>query len=297
MVDHKRMQVIRARDGVEIFYEAIGTGDRVLLLANGLGGRLYSWQPLIDEFSSQYRIVTWDYRGIFESSSPEKICRLSVRDQAEDGMEVLAAEGAKSAVWVGWSMGVQVSLEAAALHPVAVSGLVLLNGTWGHVFSSAFQPGVRLPFLPRYMHDIVEWFQNHPEWAEMLAKASKATTLGTLGLFWLLLGRRALDLRPMLEQYTADVYRPGNFVNYLRLFQELDAHSAYHHLRHIETPALVVSGRYDVLTPPYQSREIARRLQNATHLHVSNGSHFVLVERPERVLPAIRDFLESKVRT
>ncbi|MBI5533542.1 MAG: alpha/beta hydrolase [Deltaproteobacteria bacterium] len=295
-LENKRMHVIRARDGVNIFYESIGSGDKVLLLANGLGGRLYAWQPLIDEFWKEYRIVTWDYRGLFESSGPECVSRLSVRDQAEDGLEVLAAEKADRAVWVGWSMGVQVSLEAAAVRPAAVGGLVLLNGTWGHVFSSAFQPGLRLPFLPRYMHEVVEWFQGHPEWAALLARASKATTVATIGLFWLLLGRRALELRPVLEQYTSDVYRPDNFPNYLRLFQELDAHSAYHHLRSIDAPALVVSGRWDVVTPAYQSREIARRLRNATHLHITNGSHFVLVERPKPVLAAIRKFLETRAQ-
>jgi pimeloyl-ACP methyl ester carboxylesterase len=224
------------------------------------------------------------------------VCRLSVRDQAEDGLEVLAAEGVGSAVWVGWSMGVQVALEAAAFFPKSVAAMVLLNGTWGHVFSSAFQPGVRLPFLPRYMHEVVEWFQHRPEWAELLARASKTTTMGAIGLFWLLLGRRALELRPMLEQYTSDIYRPGNFANYLRLFQELDAHSAYHQLPRIEAPALVLSGRWDVLTPAYQSREIARRLPNARHVHIRNGSHFLLLERPERVLPEIRAFLQAKPR-
>ena len=51
------------------------------------------------------------------------------------------------------------------------------------------------------------------------------------------------------------------------------------------------------MTPAYQSREIARRLPNATHLHITNGSHFVLLERPERVLAAIRNFLETKAQT
>jgi pimeloyl-ACP methyl ester carboxylesterase len=292
-LEQKQPHVIKARDGVSIFYEVIGSGDRVLLLANGLGGRLYSWRPLIEEFSKDHRIITWDYRGIFESSAPESMCRLSVRDQAEDALEVLAAEGVKRAVWVGWSMGVQVALEAAAVFPHAVSKLVLLNGTWGHVFSSAFQPGIRVPFLPGYMHEVVEWFQVRPEWAQLLARASKVTTLSVVGLFWLLLGRRAFDLQPTLEQYTSDVYRPENFPNYLRLFQELDAHSAYHHLKQIEAPALVLSGRYDILTPAYRSREIARRLRHARHLHIKNGSHFLLLERPEIVLPAIRAFLAA----
>ena len=100
----------------------------------------------------------------------------------------------------------------------------------------------------------------------------------------------------MLKQYVTDIYKPENFPNYLWLFQELDAHSAYHHLPNINIPTLVVSGRFDVLTPPYQSREIARRIPGAEHLHVRNGSHFVLIERPEQVVPAVERFLRNRVK-
>jgi pimeloyl-ACP methyl ester carboxylesterase len=224
------------------------------------------------------------------------VCRLSVRDHAEDALRILDAEGVDRAVWVGWSMGVQVSLEAAAIDPKRFAGLVLMNGTYGHVFSSGFQPWFRLPLLPRYMHEITEWVRNKPLLSRVLAKTSKHGTFVTLGLFWLVVGRRALALRPAFQQYTDDVYRSENFPNFLRLFQELDAHSAYHHLPRIQVPALVMSGRFDILTPAYQSREITRRLPGAEHVHINNGSHFLLLERPEQVLPRIEDFVERRAR-
>ncbi len=283
------------RDGVKLFYEVIGEGERTVLLANGLGGRLYAWRPLIEAFYKQYRFITWDYRGLFESPC-DTVCRLSVRDHAEDGLEILDAEGVRKAVWVGWSMGVQVSLEAASIAQERFAGLILLNGTYGHVFSSAMQPGARIPLLPRYMHEITEFVRARPFIAQLLARTSNAGTYATLGLFWLLLGRRAIELRSMLEQYTTDVFKPENFPNYLRLFQELDAHSAFHHLPRLRLPALVVSGRFDILTPPYQSRAIARRVKGAEYLHVRNGSHFVLIERPGLVLPRIERFLVERAQ-
>lgn len=284
---------IRSSNHVSIAYEAVGRGDRHLMLANGLGGRLYSWEPLIDALADRYRMITWDYRGLFDSPC-DSVCRLSVRDHAEDALRILDAEGIDRAVWVGWSMGVQVSLEAAAIAPDRFAGLVLMNGTYGHVFGSGFQPWFRLPLLPRYLHGITEWVRNKPRVSRLLADVSKRGTFVTVGLFWLVAGRRALALRPAFQQYTDDVYQPENFPNFLRLFQELDAHSAYHHLPRIRVPALVISGRYDVLTPAYQSRQMARRLPEAEHVHVRNGSHFVLLERPEQVLPPIERFLDER---
>jgi pimeloyl-ACP methyl ester carboxylesterase len=282
-------------DGVSIYYEVLGRGERTLMLANGLGGRLYSWEPLIRALHDRFRLITWDYRGLFESAC-DGPCRLSVRDHAEDAFEILAREGVERAVWVGWSMGVQVTLEAAALAPERMAGMILLNGTYGHIFSSALQPGIRVPLLPRYMHEVLETVRASRRLAQAVTFVGKRGLAVALGFFWLGMGRRALELRPMLAQYAEDVYREDSFLNYLRLFQELDGHSAYHHLPQLRAPALVVSGRWDVLTPAYQSRAIARRLPQAEHLHLKNGSHFVLLERPETVLPRVEEFLAARVR-
>jgi len=291
--EHAQQHTIRSRGDAAVSYQVLGEGEQTLMLANGLGGRLYAWKPLIDELGERYRLITWDYRGLFDSPY-DVVSRLSVRDHAEDALAILDAEGIERAVWVGWSMGVQVSLEAASIRPERFAGLVLLNGTYGHVFSSGFQPWFRIPLLPRYLHEVTEWVRKHPGVSRLLAGLSKRGTAVTLGLFWLVAGRRALGLRPLLEQYTDDVYKPENFPNFLRLFQELDAHSAYHHLPRLRIPALVISGRFDVLTPPYQSREMARRLPDADHEHVRKGSHFVLLERPEQVLPRIERFLRER---
>lgn len=92
-----------------------------------------------------------------------------------------------------------------------------------------------------------------------------------------------------------DVLGPS-FPNYLRLFQELDAHSTYHLLRHIEAPALVISGLLDILTPAYQSRDIARRMPDAEHVRLVRSSHFSMLERPEVVVPAMKKFLAERAR-
>ena len=122
--------------GVRIAYNVLGDGPRTLVLANGLGGRLYAWEPLIRALPEGYRVITWDYRGLFESTPPERRRHLSVPHHAEDAFAILDAEGVDRAVFCGWSMGVQVSLEAAASREERVAGLVLLSGTYGHVFSS-----------------------------------------------------------------------------------------------------------------------------------------------------------------
>jgi pimeloyl-ACP methyl ester carboxylesterase len=289
-------KTIETKDGVRIAYWVVGQGPRTLLLANGLGGRLYAWEPLIRRMIDRYRLITWDYRGLFESGSPPRRRQLSIPNHAEDACAVLEAEGVDRAVVCGWSMGVQVALELATLHPQRVGGLVLLNGTYGHAFLSGFQPLFPLPFVGRWGHRAIEYLADHPELTDKLGAIYGMGMSPALALFWLMSRTPSAEVRRLMEQYRSDVFGRESFHNFIRLFQELDAHSAYHHLRDIEAPALVVSGDFDLLTPSYQSREMARRLPNAEGIHLKRASHFVLFERPEIVLPAVDRFVERRAR-
>lgn len=286
---------LTAADGTGIAYEVLGRGENTIVLANGLGGRLYAWEPAIEAFWSDHRIVTWDYRGLFASDSPKSKRKLAVAHHVDDIIAILDEEEIRRAVFVGWSMGVQVSLDVAASYPERVAGLVLINGTHGHVLSTGFQPFVSIPFLPKRLHAILDWLQDHPDVAHQLARVSRLTEIPTWAFMRLMAGARARDLTPLISRYMDDVLGPS-FPNYLRLFQELDAHSTYHLLREIEAPALVISGMFDILTPPYQSKDIADRMPNAEYIRLWRSSHFSMLERPEVVVPAMKRFLEQRAR-
>src|SRR6185369_10275211 len=125
--------------------------------------------------------------------------------------------------------------------------------------------------------------------AHRLARVSRLAEAPTWMFLYLTSGARARELTPLLSRYADDVLGPS-FPNYLRLFQELDAHSTYHLLREIEAPALVISGLFDILTPPYQSKEMASRMPNAEYIRLLRSSHFSMLERPEVVIPAMKQF-------
>lgn len=280
-------------DGTTISYEVVGTGERTIVLANGLGGRLYAWEELLAPLWRTHRLITWDYRGLFESTCEHK--RLAVVHHADDLESILRAEGVKRAVLVGWSMGVQVSLEYAGNHPESLAGLVLINGTYGHALSTGFQPLLSVPFLPKRLHFFLEFFRKNPHLLEHVTRLARLSELPTAAVFSITAGPMVLRHKKLFHQYFDDVLGPS-FPNYLRLFQELDAHSAYHLLPDIQAPALVVSGLFDPLTPAYQSEEMARRLPDAEHLRLVRAGHFALMERPEIVVPAISKFLDTRAR-
>ncbi len=282
---------LTAADGTPIAYEVVPGGtEGTIILANGLGGRLYAWLPLIEALGARFTFITWDYRGLFESGMPSRPGHMGVDDHARDLVAILDAEGLAKAHVVGWSMGVQVALEAATRHPERVQSLVLINGTYGQVFSTAFQPLVHIPIPHTLLHGAVEAGVRWP-WIVRLSLASSLAGTRALVRTRRLLGAKKPSLMALgLKQYLRDLLKTS-VENYLLLFQELDAHSVYHLLPQIQQPTLVVSGGLDYLTPAYQSKHMARRIPGAKHLRLPLATHFVLLERPEPVVRAITEHL------
>lgn len=284
-------KTVAAPDGTTIAYQVLGENHETLVLANGLGGRLYAWEPILDRFASKYRIITWDYRGLFDSRTKD-FTRLSIRDHAEDVRAVLDAEKVGKATLIGWSMGVQVILEFAHLHPDLTRSLILINGTYGHAFSTSFQPVFHLPAIDRAFHRLIGYFKNNTASRErLISLLNNPTAVAWVGSVVSSI-RKNPRIADALRQYMDDVLGP-DFPNFLHLFQELDAHSAFHYLPEITNKALLISGGLDFLTPARQSRLMAKRMPHAEAFHIPLGTHFVLLEYPDAVTKRIAAFLKS----
>ena len=52
----------------------------------------------------------------------------------------------------------------------------------------------------------------------------------------------------------------------------------------------------DILTPAYQSTDIASRMPDAEHVRLWRSSHFSMLERPDVVVGAMQRFLEQRAR-
>ena len=300
---------ITARDGIKLNVRVADFCKKkrkkkrsVMLLAAPLGQCGPSvYKPILRFFGDDFVYVTWDYRGLFGSESPaETERRLSVRDSAEDAIEVLSCCGYDSCdVMIGHSMGTIVALESVLLYPKKIKSVILLNGFHGHVFSTAFQPLVRIPLVGDFTSSYVEALLS----SKRLTECVRVLLSGWLGIFFPLYSTffgsslmRKIDgpdyLSVFLDGYMGPLFRsPQSLRNYLRLFQELDAHSVYHLLPTITQPLLMVSGLCDMLTPAMQSVEIARRVPGSEHYCDPFSSHMSILESPEQCVAEIAEFL------
>jgi len=279
-------------DGTEIAYHVTPApfeGAPVVVLANGLGGTYLAWRGQIDYLSDRYRFLTWDYRGLYDSRrpSPDVPAAYVIPNHVRDLQAILAAEGIERASLVGWSMGVQVVLEAYRQAPDLAANLVLLNGTYGRPLDSLSPlPGMKVVLpslvdLARRMHALATQMTRRatgqPEavvWFKRLGLVGPTLDDAVFGELVHAFGQ--LDMEPFFYNLRA-----------------IGQHDAADVLETIQVPTLIITGDRDLFTPRALAQQMARQIHLAEILVVRGGTHYTAVEFPELVGLRIERFFRD----
>ena len=258
----------RAKVGdIEIAYERHGEGPAVMLVP-GLGGVGSYWKPQIEALSRSFTVITHDHRGTGQSTRFEGA--YSVDMLAADALGLMDALEIERASFVGHSTGGAIAQTLAIEHPARVQCMVQY-ASWtkadGHV---------RLCFFVRrrLLHD-----------SGPLAYI-RATPLFLLPNWW------TRDNEEALEQAAVDAL--DSFPSVEIADARIDAVLAFdrtEQLGNIHAPTLVLCARDDILTPPYYSEELARRIPNAELVMLEKGGHACSQTVPVRFNEIVLPFL------
>ncbi len=113
-----------ARDGVRVFWERYGEGDRtVLLVPTWSIVHSRAWKLQIPYLARHCRVVTFDGRGNGRSDRPVGAQAYSTEEFAADALAVLDATGTERATLAAVSCGALWSTLLAADHPERVEGI------------------------------------------------------------------------------------------------------------------------------------------------------------------------------
>ena len=114
------------RDGVDIYYEAHGSGP-TLLLTHGYSSTSAMWQGQIEALSRHHKLVLWDMRGHGQSDYPEDPAAYSEALTVADMAALLDKVGADAAVVGGLSLGGYMSLAFYRAYPQRVRALLIID--------------------------------------------------------------------------------------------------------------------------------------------------------------------------
>lgn len=255
------MRMVRAH-GVSLMARRTGSG-RPLLLINGIGCGVETWEPLERELSG-FDLLSFDPPGV--GSSPNARRPMGMRTLAN-----LAVALADSCGWnefdvLGLSWGGILAQQLAHDHTDRVRRLVLCATTFG--------PG---PFT-----------------VDPLALALMSTPARHTSRWF---GRVVApylygsDVRQYPDAFQAfERRRSPSVLGYYQQALAATGWSSLPWLRKLPTPTLVLAGRRDRMVPPTVSRLLARAIPNSS-LHMVDAGHLFLLMRPAELGPVIRQFL------
>jgi pimeloyl-ACP methyl ester carboxylesterase len=258
------------------------------VLNDGFACDGFIWPYVIDHFHDQFQIVRWHYRGHGQSEVPAGSDAHGIEHIVDDLHGLIDELGVERPILLGHSMGVQVILQFAGLHPDRVDALVPICGTYKRPLDT-FHDNDRLmtllPFIDRIVRAAPDQMQTL--W-ETLTPSRFSKLLSRVEINARLV--RTNDFLPYLEHVAQMDVRV-----FVQMLKQLAEHSAEDLLHGIEAPTLVIAGEQDTFTPLYRSEEMSNLIPGSELVVVPSGSHVAPLELPDLVNSAIEKFLFQRV--
>jgi pimeloyl-ACP methyl ester carboxylesterase len=256
------------RDGRRLAYAVAGQGEPLLLLhAFPLSREM--WDPQVQALSGTWRCIALDLPGFGASELGGEVSGMA--DMAADAVALLDHLGIGRAVVCGLSMGGYVALALAGASPDRLRGLVLADTRAG-----ADAPEARERRLATA--------------CEVLEKGSEVLVGAMVPK---LLGADTLASRPEVRQWLERRIAAAPPAGVAAAQRGMAARpDRTPELGRIAVPTLILVGEQDVVTPPDESRKMARRIPRADLAVLPGAGHLANREQPEAFNRQLRAFLE-----
>jgi pimeloyl-ACP methyl ester carboxylesterase len=276
-------------DGLSIFYREAGRPEApTLLLLHGFPSSSRMYEPLLTRLSGQFHLVAPDYPGFGHSDTPNAKDFSYTFDYLAKVMEHFTeALGLKRYALYLQDYGGPIGFRLALAHPERVEALVIQNAV-------AHEDGLG-PL----------WQKRREYWAD---RKSNEAALRENFLSFAATRQRHVGSNPDVEKLNPDRWsdefaflsRPGQADIQSDLFYDYRTNVASYPtwqawLKAHHPPTLVVWGKYD---PSFQvaEAEAYRRDVPDAEIHILDGGHFALDDRPDEIAVLVRAFLARTVR-
>ncbi len=278
---------------VRLHYVEAGAGPLVVLL-HGFPEFWYSWRYQIPALTSAgLHVVAPDMRGYNWSDKPPGVSNYRVETLARDVERLIRACGATRAAVVGHDWGAIVAWWFAMLHPERLTRLAILNVPHpAYTLEPGLMRAARVALWRQLLRSWYVFFFQLPWLPEAAARAGGFAAL-----------RRTLRRDPAragaftdadITRYVEALAQPGALtatVNYYRALLRRSPWDLRARLRRVEAPVLVIWGERDRYLEAGLAAPPRRWVPNARVERLPDASHWVQLDRPERVNALLLEFL------
>ena len=252
---------------MSLYCERRGQGPELVLLHGwGLHGGI--WGELPAQLARNWRVLTPDLPGHGRSGIGHGPLTLQSMTDRIAGLVSVPA------IWLGWSLGGFVAMDAALRHPTRVAGLVLVGATPKFVQSPGWSAGMA------------------PEVFAGFADSLRRDYRGTLQRFLSLQGGSDEAGRAMIKHLRHELFahgepQPEALAAGLSILEHSDLRAR---LADIPVPTRIVQGTHDRLVPPAAGEFLAREIRGASLLSMAGAGHAPFLSQPDAFLEAFRGF-------
>jgi pimeloyl-ACP methyl ester carboxylesterase len=269
------MAYLTTDDGVKLYYEQFGHGEKTLIFVHGLMDTHASFKEYCGSLGDRYSIVVYDQRAHGASDTPDD--GYTNARLAKDLKNLIDGLSLKHLALIGYSLGVHVIFDYIEQFGE--------DGIDQFVFSC---------MSPRLVND--------DEW-----KLGLATGVGykeVLDLLGIINAYHKEYCLQGINQYAGPEHAKSSMQQFylegaklsssamLRLNLGLVTVDYRPTLEKISRPALVLSGDKDIYTVACHENTKSKVQNGFIHI-IPNGTHFVIMEFPEAYTNAIAEFLKT----
>ena len=290
-------------NGVRLHYATSGKGKLILFL-HGFPEFWYAWRNQLSEFARDFQAVAPDLRGYNLSSKPAEVERYAMPELVEDIRALAAHLGHSQLILVGHDWGGVVAWATALYHPELLEKLIIINAPHPGIFERELRTNAAQQRASQYMLIFCS-----PQ-AEAILSANHYAflvdaVLGQglkVGYFtdadrteYIQAWSHPGALTSGLNYYRAALRGPGppaaaaagNLASLMAPWPTMLSLT-------VKVPTLVVWGERDPYLLTGNLEGLEDFVPDLKVERVSDGSHWVVHEKPALVNAAIRRFVQSE---
>ncbi|MDQ3821466.1 MAG: alpha/beta hydrolase [Acidobacteriota bacterium] len=255
--------------GIDLAYDDVGSGPAVVML-HGYPFNRSMWREQAEALKANYRVITPDLRGLGESgATPEPA---TMEEMAEDVAALLN----------------ELQIEHVALGGLSMGGYVAF------AFYRRFQTRVRALILAdtRPQADTEEGRRNRLSQAQKILKEGMQSIADDF--LKKVLTPETISQKPLITGRVREMIlttKPQGAASALRGMASRRDNTDV--LSEIATPALIIVGSEDEITPPADAELMHREIRGSRLRIIDGASHLSNLEQPDQFNHAVKDFLEK----
>ena len=278
-----------AANGLTFAIDECGSGDDIALCLHGFPESRMSWRHQLPVLAAQgWRAVAPDMRGYGGTTRPAHKSDYHIDHLLADVGALFDALGAKRRLLVAHDWGALIAWVFAMRRVRGLEGLVIMNVPHPRVFRDI----LRTSWAQKRKSWYVAFFQL-PWLPEALLGAGHARAIGRA--FTDSAVNKSAFPADVVDHYRANAMQPGALtamINYYRAnFPDVLAEPVVV----IDVPTLMVWGEQDVAIDIANTRGYGPLVGDFTLVRLSDASHWVQQDAPEKVNAALLDWMAARL--